>query len=69
MGRLGGSVGWASDFGPGHDLTVCEFKPCVGLHADSSESGASFGFCATLSLCPSLSLSLSLSKINIKKHF
>ena len=24
LGRLGGSVGWASDFGSGHDLMVCE---------------------------------------------
>ena len=31
QGRLGGSVGWASDFSSGHDLTVCEFKPHVGL--------------------------------------
>ena len=27
MGRLGGSVGEASDFGSGHDLTVREFEP------------------------------------------
>ena len=24
LGRLGGSVGWASDFGSGHDLAVCD---------------------------------------------
>ena len=24
-------------FGPGHDLTVCESEPCVGLYADSME--------------------------------
>ena len=35
-GRLRGSVSWASDFGSGHDLTVCEFKPRVGLCAVSS---------------------------------
>ena len=23
------------DFGSGHDLIVCEFKPCVGLCTDS----------------------------------
>ena len=34
-GHLGGSVGWASDFGSGHDLAVCEFEPRVGLCADS----------------------------------
>ena len=49
-GRLGGSVGWASDFGSGHDLTVREFKPHVGLCADGSEPGACFGFCVSLSL-------------------
>ena len=26
-GRLGGSVGWGSDFGSGHDLVVREFEP------------------------------------------
>ena len=65
QGRLGGSVGKASDFGSGHDLTVCEFQPCVGLCADSSEPGACFGFCVSLSLSPpmlTLCLSLSLSQ-------
>ena len=70
-GCLGGSVGWASDFGSGLDLVVRGFKPHVELCADSSEPGACFGFCVSLSLCSSpthvLSLSLSLSKINIKK--
>ena len=60
-GRLGGSGGYASDFGSGHDLTVSEFKPGIGLCADSSEPGACFGFCVCLSVCLSLSLSLSLS--------
>ena len=32
-GHLGGSVVWASDFGSGHDLTVCEFKPHIRLTA------------------------------------
>ena len=50
LGHLGGSVGWASDFGSGHDLTVPEFDPCVGLCADSSEPGACFGFCLLISL-------------------
>ena len=65
-GRLGGSVGWASDFGSDHDLTVREFEPRVGLCADSSEPGACFWFCVSLSLCPSPihALSLSVSKIN-----
>ena len=68
MGHLGGSVGWASDFSSGHDLVVHEFQPCVQLWADSSEPGACFCFCVSLSHCPwpTRILSLSLSKIN--KH-
>ena len=67
-GRFGGSVGSVSDFGSGHDLIVCEFELCVRLCTDSSEPGACFGFCVSLSLCTfpthtlSLSLSLSLSQ-------
>ena len=62
MGHLGGSVGEVSDFGSGHDVTVCEFEPRVGLCADSSEPGACFRFCVSLlSAFPLLSLSLSLS--------
>ena len=49
---------WASHFGSGHDLRVREFKPHIGLCADSSEPGACLGF---VSLCPSPDLSLSLS--------
>ena len=70
MGRLGGSVGWVANYSSGHDLMVCEFEPSIRLCADSSEPGAYFGFCVSLSLCPfpSCSLSLSLSKIiNTKK--
>ena len=60
MGRLGGSVGWTSDFGSGHDLAVREFEPHVGLCADSSEPGACFRFCVSLSLTlPVHALSLS----------
>ena len=50
LGHLGGSVGWASNFGSGHDLAVREFEPRVGLCADSSEPGACFRFCVSLSL-------------------
>ena len=50
QGRLGGAVGWASDFGSGHDLTLREFEPHIGLRADSSEPGTCFGFCVSLSL-------------------
>ena len=64
---LGGSVGYTSHFGSGHDLAIREFEPRVGLWADSSEPGACFGFCVSLSLCPTpLTLCLSLSRIN--KH-
>ena len=52
---MGSSVGWASDFGSGHDLTVCEPAP----HADSAEPAWDS---LSPSLCPSLP-----SKINIKK--
>ncbi|XP_049509020.1 nucleoporin Nup43 isoform X2 [Panthera uncia] len=62
--------GWHSRLGvrlqPGHDLTVREFEPRVGLWADGSEPGACFQFCVSLSLCPSPVhvLSLSVPKIN-----
>ena len=65
MGRWGGSLGEVSDFGPGHDLTVCEFEPHNGLSAVSTDSSW-----VTLSLCPSpdhedsISVSLSLSLKN-----
>ena len=58
---LGGSVGWASNFGSGHDLMVREFEPHAGLCADSSEPGARFWLCVSLSLCPSLTCAVSLS--------
>ena len=57
LGHLGGSVSEVSDFGSGHVLMVCEFEPCVGLCADSLESGACFGFCVSLSVPPMLILS------------
>ena len=60
-GPPGGSVGEASDFDSGHDLTVPGFEPLVGLCAGSSEPGACFGFCVSLSLCPSSARTLSLS--------
>ena len=49
-GRLGGSVGEASDFSSGHDLTVRGFEPHVGLCADRTEPGAHFRFRVFLSL-------------------
>ena len=61
--HLGGSVGCMSDLGSGHDLAVCEFKPCVGFHADSSELGERLLqiLCLPLSLCPSPAHALFLS--------
>ena len=73
LGRLGGSVRWAADFGSGHDLVVHGFEPHVGLWADSSEPGARFGFRVSFSFAapPLPARSFSLLKINtkIKKKF
>ena len=58
-GRLGGSVGQVSDFGSGHDLTVCESEPYVGLCADPQI------LCLPVSAPPpshSISVSLSISQ-------
>ena len=58
-GRLGGSVGRASDFGSGHDLVVCGFESQVGLWAGGGEPPRdSLSLSLSLSLPPSLSLSL-----------
>ena len=65
MGCLRGSVGWASDFGSGHDLTARGFEPHVQLCADSSEPGAaSDSVSPFLSAPPLLMLCLSLSLKN-----
>ena len=55
-------------FHSGHDLTFLEFEPHVGLCADSSEPGACFGFCVSLSLWPSSAhaLPLSVSKASLQ---
>ena len=53
----------ASDFGPGHDLTVRGFEPHVGLYDDSLET-VSDSVSPSLCLCPSLTVSLSLSVKN-----
>ena len=64
-----------SNFGSGHNLTVCEFEPRIGLCADSSEPATCFGYRVSLSLphlfwlALSLSLSLSLKNRNIKKNW
>ena len=51
------------DLGSGHDLTVCEFEPCIRLCADGA--GSLLGILSLLLSGPPLlvhSLSLSLSK-------
>ena len=60
----------SSSPGSGSVLTAQsrEFEPRVGLCADSSEPGARFGFCVSLSLCPSPVHALSLSVSKINKH-
>ena len=49
-----GMSGWLSrfpsDLGSGHDLMDHGFETHMGLCADSSESGACFGFCVCVSL-------------------
>ena len=40
---------------------VREFEPRIGLCAESSEPGAYFGICVSLSLCPSPAHGLSIS--------
>ena len=59
-----------ANFGSGHDLTVCAFKPNVWLCADSSDPGACFRFCVPLCFwCLPHSCSVSVSNINIKNNF
>ena len=63
LGRLGDSVDEASDFGSGHDFTVREFEPCIGICADSSEPrAASDSVSPSLSDPPPFMLCLSLSQ-------
>ena len=66
-----GVPAWLSQFGvglnfsSGHDLEVCGFESCIGLHDGSAEPAWDS---LSLTLCPSPALSLSLSKVkNIKK--
>ena len=64
MARLGGSVGWATDFSEGHDLSVFEFEPRVGfvLTAQGLEP-ASDSVSPPLSTPPLLTLFVCLSII------
>ena len=60
-GCLGGSVSWTSNFGSGHDLTVCESETCIRLTAVSME--LSTDPLSSSLFAPPL-LIFSLSKIN-----
>ena len=54
------SIKWATlGFGSGHDLRVLEFRPCVGLSADSMEPAWDS---LSLFLCCSPSLPLKINK-------
>ena len=54
------------DFSSGHDLAICGFEPCIGLHAGDGEPALD-SLSPSLCLYPASSLSLSLSlKINIQ---
>ena len=66
LGHLGGSVGWTSNFGSGHDLTVCKLEPHIGLCADWLRAWNLLRIlcvcvCVSLSAPPPLMLSPSLS--------
>ena len=66
MGCLGGSVGWASEFGSGRDLTAHEFELRVGALCGQLRAWSLLRIlCLPLSL-PLPAQALSLSKIN--KH-
>ena len=62
-GHLGGSIGKhpTLGFSSDHDLTVSEFKPHIGLCADSAETAWDFSLPVSLPLPDLLSLSLCLS--------
>ena len=60
-GRLGGSVGRASDFSSGHDLTVSEFEPLRRGSVLTAQSLEPASDSVSPSLCPSPARALSLS--------
>ena len=55
------------DFSSGHDFTIHETEPCVGLCADSMEPAWDSHLPLSLPLSHSLSVSLSLS-LKINRH-
>ena len=65
MGCLGGSVGWAFNFGSGHDLAVVSSNPSSGSVLTTwSLEPASDSVSPSLSAPPLLTFCLSLSKIS-----
>ena len=46
------------DFGSGHDLMVCEIKPCVGLHDGSMEPLGIDSMSPSLSALPHLKINI-----------
>ena len=59
----------ALDFVSGHDLTVCGFKSCIGLCADSAEPAwESLSFPLALPLPHSRYLCLSQNKQTLKPY-
>ena len=68
-GCLGGSVGYVSDFGSGHDLTTCGFEPhCRAVLTAQNPEPASDSVSPSLSAPPPLELALSLSLSLKNKH-
>lgn len=60
MGCLGGSVGYTSDFGSGHDLRVHEFGPCIRLSTVNIEPASDL-------LSPSLSAPSSTTFLSLSQ--
>ena len=64
LGRLGGSVGWVTNFGSGHDLTVCEAPVSGPVLTVQGLELASDSVSPPLSVPPLLALCLFLSVKN-----
>ena len=67
LGRLGGSVSYVSDFGSGHDLTVCGFEGLCPHSAEPAWESLSLSLSLSLPLPDSCFLPLSLKKLKKKK--
>ena len=58
---------WTLDFGSGHDLTVCGFKPRAGLCVDGVEPA--WDSLSPFSAPTSYSLSLKINKLKLLKCY